>query len=164
MQPNLRTLSSGKTETLHSLNNNSPSCPPSQPLEHEAFLPLQLTYFLCICSKKSTWVFWGHGTRDVQNCPQPERKKRAILMREFVPIALSFLKLASFHSGSVLYAAFRGRVRTSLRIAFLCYCFKPTIFFNVFGCCCCYRQCLDCTLKPCVTWIFSLIISSFHSF
>ena len=106
-QPNLRTLLSVKTGTRCSLNR-SPSCPPSQLLEHEAFLLLQLMYFF-------VYLFQGWHLsliQNVPNCPQVERKNPAILRREFVPMVLSLLKPASFRSGTILYAAFRGCVRT----------------------------------------------------
>lgn len=61
------------------------------------------------------YLFQGQHLSLIQNvpsCPQVERKNPAILRREFVPMLLSLLKSASFCSGYILNAAFRGCVRT----------------------------------------------------
>lgn len=72
-QPTFRTLSSCKAETLYPLNN-SPTLPPSQPLELEAFSPPPSHIFLYICPGMLLSL-WGHAVWDMQNCHRPSKEK-----------------------------------------------------------------------------------------
>ena len=131
-KPNLRTLLSGKTETQCSLSR-SPSCPPSQLLEHEAFLLLQLMYFFCVfvprmapepyteCAEVSSG-----GEEEPSNSEEGVCPHGSVLAKTcIIPFRL--------HSS----CCFQGVCQNTLRTGFLCCSFKPAVFFNVFGWCYC---------------------------